>query len=363
MAEAQAPCMLMRGGTSKGLYFLRSDLPSATAERDRFLLKAMGSPDPHQIDGAGGANSLTSKVAIVSASSRADADIDYLFLQIGIEQATVDGSQVCGNLLAGVGPFALERRLLPAADGVTEVRIHMVNTGAMATARVHTPGRRVSYEGTVRIDGVPGTAAPLPLSFHGIEGSSCGTLLPTGNPVDRVEGLEVTLIDNGMPMVLVRANDLGLLGDEAPSTLEANASLKATVEKLRLACGPLMGLGDVRSKSVPKISLVSAPRRGGHVTTRTFIPHTVHSAIGVLAAVTVATGCRLPGSVCEGVARADEDSDWLDIEHLGGSLAVEIAWAADGSGIERVSLMRTCRKLFDGIVFTTATQGAANHGD
>lgn len=265
--------MWMRGGTSKGGFFLADALPAEVAARDAFLLRAYGSPDARQIDGMGGADPLTSKVAIVSRSTRDDADVDYLFLQVYVDQALVSDAQNCGNMLAGVGPFAIERGLVAARDGATEVRIFMVNTGKLATATVRTPGGRVSYEGDARIDGVPGTAAPVPLAFADIAGSSCGALLPTGNEVDVIEGVEATLIDNGMPCVVLRASDLGVTGYEDRATLDADAALKARLEAIRLQAGPRMNLGEVADKSVPKMMLVAPPRAGGAICVRSFIPH------------------------------------------------------------------------------------------
>src|SRR5690606_29887401 len=275
------PCTLMRGGTSKGLYFKASDLPTAPATRDAVLLAAMGSPDERQIDGVGGAHPLTSKVAVLGPPSREDADIDYLFLQVSVDKDEVSDSQNCGNILAGVGPWAIENKFVAPTGDVTKVRIHMVNSASLATAHVPTPSGVVEYEGDARIDGVPGAAAPIPIEFEDVAGSSCGALLPTGSIRDVVEGVEVTCIDNGMPVVVMRASDLGKTGLESPAELEADAELKARVEAIRLAVGPRMNLGDVAKKTVPKMTLVSAPQRGGAISTRTFIPHRVHEAIGV----------------------------------------------------------------------------------
>jgi len=269
MTETGVACMWMRGGTSKGGYFLKDDLPVDPAERDRFLLRAMGSPDDRQIDGMGGADPLTSKVAVVAKSARDGVDVDYLFLQVFVDQALVSDSQNCGNILAGVGPFAIERGLVEAGNGRTDVRIFMENTGQIAVATVETPGGRVSYEGEARIDGVPGTAAPVPIVFKDTAGSTCGALLPTGDAVDTVEGVEVTLIDNGMPCVILAAADFGLSGDETPTELEANDDLRARVEKIRLAVGPMMNLGEVSEKPVPKMTLVSASRPASEMLTGT----------------------------------------------------------------------------------------------
>ena len=343
-------CMWMRGGTSKGGYFLADDLPAAEAERDRLLLGVMGSPDPRQIDGMGGANPLTSKVAVVGPASRPDADVDYLFLQVFVDRATVTDAQNCGNILAGVGPFAIERGLVAAAEGETRVRIHMRNTGQIAVATVQTPAGRVRYGGAARIDGVPGTAAPVPIEFADVAGSSCGALLPTGRSVDVVEGVEATLIDNGMPCVVMEAAAFGLAGTETPAELDADTALKARIEAVRLAAGPLMNLGDVAAKSVPKMTLVAPPRAGGAILTRTFIPHRCHEAIGVLGAVSVATACLLPEGPAARLAHLPGGRrQTLSVEHPTGEFSV-VADVEDGR-IGRVAVLRTARKLMDGMVF------------
>lgn len=345
------PCMWMRGGTSKGGYFLASDLPADPALRDDLLLRIMGSPDPRQIDGMGGADPLTSKVAIVRPSARPGVDVDYLFLQVFVDQPIVTDAQNCGNILAGVGPFAIERGLVAARETETRVTIHMENTGQIAVARVQTPGGRVSYAGAARIDGVPGTAAPVPIEFRDTAGSSCGALLPTGNARDVVDGVEATLIDNGMPCVILRAADFGLTGRESPAELEANDALRARLEAIRLAAGELMNLGDVREKSVPKMTLVSPPQAGGAISTRSFIPHRCHKAIGVLAAVTVATACLIPGSVAAELAVVAEGAEKLmSIEHPTGEMTV-IARLAENGSVARAEVLRTARKLMDGRVF------------
>ncbi len=353
MSEA-APgvrCMWMRGGTSKGGYFLASDLPADTTERDAFLLAVMGSPDPRQIDGLGGADPLTSKVAVVSKSERPGVDVDYLFLQVFVDQAIVTDSQNCGNILAGIGPFAIERGLVAASDGETEVAIHMVNTGQTAIARIATPGGRVTYAGEARIDGVPGTAAAVPLTFMDTAGSSCGALLPTGNAVDVIDGVEVTLIDNGMPCVVMRAADMGIAGTEAREELEANAALRAKLESIRLKAGPMMNLGDVAKASVPKMTMVSAPANGGAISTRTFIPHRCHASIGVLGAVSVATACLLPGSPAAVLAVIpDGPRKALAVEHPTGEMTVIADVDATGV-VTSAAILRTARKLFDGTVF------------
>jgi 4-oxalomesaconate tautomerase len=292
----------MRGGTSKGPFFLASDLPAHAQARDRVLLAVMGSPDARQIDGLGGAEPLTSKVAIVSKSQRAGIDVDFLFAQVLIEQPQVDVSPNFGNMLAGVGPFAIECGLIAASDPETRVTIYMVNTGNLAVTTVQTPGGQVRYDGTTAIAGVPGTAAPINIDFLDTAGSVCESLLPTGHARDRIDGIDITCIDNGMPVVVVPARSLGKSGYETPRELDADRDFKVRLENLRLVAGELMGLGDVSHKVVPKMALIAPARAGGHVCTRSFIPHRCHSAIGVLGAVSVATACVMPGSVAEGIA-------------------------------------------------------------
>jgi len=351
MSEAGTRCMWMRGGTSKGGYFLAADLPADPAARDALLLRAMGSPDTRQIDGMGGANPLTSKVAVVSASDRDDADVDYLFLQVFVDQAIVTDAQNCGNILAGVGGFAIERGLVAAQEGTTDVRIFMRNTGQVATASVATPGGRVTYAGDEAIDGVPGTSAAVPLVFDDVAGSMCGALLPTGNEVDVVEGIEVTMIDNGMPIVVLRAADMGISGYERPADLDADEELKARIEALRLACGPLMNLGDVREKSVPKMTMVAPARDGGAFMTRSFIPHKCHDTIGVFAAVSAATAALLPASPVAAMAAVpDGPRKMMAVEHPNGATACVLQCDEQG-GVEKAGMVRTARKLFDGVIF------------
>lgn len=335
----------MRGGTSKGAYFLAEELPDDPRERDDLLLRIMGSPDPRQIDGIGGAHPLTSKVAVVR---RREDGVGYLFLQVAVDSASVSAKQNCGNLLAGVGPFAIERGLWEPEDGTTRVPIVLENTGGRAVARVATPGGRVEYDGETRIDGVPGTAAAVVLDFLDTAGSSCGALLPTGNERDLVDGLWVTCVDNGMPTVLLRAADLGLAGDESVEELEADERLRARLERVRSAAGRLMGLGEVRETTVPKMTILSPARSGGTVTTRTFIPHRCHSSIGVLGAASVAAGVRLS----RGIARdlVGEIGTRMSIEHPTGAFEVELEVDEDGA-IRRTGAVRTARPIMDGVVF------------
>jgi 4-oxalomesaconate tautomerase len=349
----------MRGGTSKGPFFLASDLPSDVQLRDRVLLAVMGSPDARQIDGIGGAEPLTSKVAIISRSLRPGIDVDYLFAQVAVDRPLVDVTPNCGNMLAGVGPFAIERSLVASLDPVSPVKIYMVNTGNVAVAHVPTPDGQVSYEGEASIAGVPGTSAAIRIDFLDTAGSVSGALLPTGNPVDELDGIEATLIDNGMPVVVLRAADFGKSGYELPPELDVDKAFKQRLEQIRILAGERMGLGDVRSKVVPKVTLVAPPRQGGDLTTRTFIPHKCHAAIGVLGAVTVGTACVLPGSVASRVFAAREGRvKRLSVEHPSGEFSLEIEVdeaSGDGLRVVRSSLIRTARALFRGDVLVPAS--------
>ncbi|MEN2787304.1 4-oxalomesaconate tautomerase [Sphingomonas qilianensis] len=350
MSEA-ARCMWMRGGTSKGAFFLANDLPADPAARDAFLLRIMGSPDPRQIDGMGGADPLTSKVAIVSRSTRNGVDVDYLFLQVFVDRPLVSDGQNCGNMLAGVGPFAIERGLIAAPGDETRVAIFMVNTEQVAVATVQTPGGAVCYDGDATISGVPGTAAPIPLAFRDTAGSSCGALLPTGNTVDHIDGVACTLIDNGMPCVVFAAADVGVTGYEDRETLDGNADMKSKIEAIRLQAGPLMNLGDVIDASVPKMMLVAAPRNGGAIAVRSLIPHRVHASVGVLGAVSVATACLIDGSPAAALAVVPEGRrKTLAVEHPTGVTECVVTIDAAGAPVE-AGMLRTARKLMDGEVF------------
>jgi len=349
----------MRGGTSKGPFFLASDLPSDVPLRDRVLLAVMGSPDVRQIDGIGGADPLTSKVAIVSRSARPGIDVDYLFAQVSLDRPLVDVTPNCGNMLSGVGPFAIERGLVPARDPITPVKIYMVNTSNIAVSQVPTANGQVIYGGDASIAGVPGTAAAIRVDFLDTAGSVCGALLPTGHALDQVGGVDATLIDNGMPVVVLRAADFGKSGHETPAELDADKTFKARLEEIRLLAGERMGLGDVRSKVIPKMTLVAPPRAGGDIATRTFIPHKCHAAIGVLGAVTVGTACVLPGSVANKIAAQHSGSvKKLSVEHPTGDFSLEIEVDETSRSelkIIRSSLIRTARALFRGDVLVPAT--------
>lgn len=360
------PCMLMRGGTSRGPFFLEADLPRDPATRERVLLAAMGSPDPRQIDGLGGAHPLTSKVGIVRPSTTPGVDLDFLFAQLQPASDQVDLTPNCGNMLAAVLPFALERGLLPLQEGATSARILTLNTGMQCDVTVQTPGKKLRYGGEARIDGVPGTGAPVTIDFLDTAGSVCSGLLPTGRVRDRIAltgadrgalALDVTCIDNGMPMVLLRAADLGLSGYEMVAELNADASLKQTLEALRLAAGKLMGLGDVGARSYPKMCLVAPPAKGGTIATRCFIPHVCHDAIGVLAAVTVATACMLEGAVTQGLAQVGAGlAQRVSVEHPSGEFSVELALAPNQPGqVVRAALLRTARLIMRGEVLIPET--------
>ncbi len=351
--------MIMRGGSSKGAYFLRDDLPADANERDSLLMRIMGTPDARQIDGLGGAHPLTAKVAIVARATSGLADVEYLFLQVGVDEALVSDRQNCGNLLAGVGPFAVERGLVAvdAAARSATVRIAMLNTDSQAQATFAVSNGQPVYDGAaishpVAISGVPGTASPIRLDFDDIAGSSCGALLPTGNIVDEVCGVACTLVDNGMPVVVMRGDALGIAGTESCAELEADAALRARLEEIRLAAGRLMNLGDVADTTVPKLTMVSPPREGGHLSTRTFIPHRCHDAIGVLGAVSVATTALLPGSPASELL-VQAAGGVVVLEHPTGlfEAAVSIEMVAGEPVIERAGIIRTARKLMDGDVF------------
>jgi len=352
--QVSIPYIQMRGGTSRAAFFQACDLPPAVTLRDRVLVAVMGGPDELQVDGIGGGHPLTSKIAIVSPSHDEDADVDYLFLQVDPTTQTVSTSQNCGNILAGVGPFAIETGLVQALEGTTRVKVRMLNSGNMAELTIATPDRQVEYSGDTKIDGVPGSAAAVVCDFLEVAGSMTGALLPTGNVVDQFDGIDVTCIDNGMPVVVLRAADLGLDGRENPATLDRKTTLKERLESIRIQAGKAMGLGDVSAKTVPKMTLISRPCAGGMISTQTFIPHVCHKSIGVLGAVSVASACVLPGSLCRDVASAKEGLE-VDaiVEHPSGSITVRLVMSQSTSGrieIVRSGVVRTARMIARGEV-------------
>ncbi|MFN8348249.1 MAG: 4-oxalomesaconate tautomerase [Spirosomataceae bacterium] len=355
------PYMQFRGGSSKGLFFKAEDLPADENERNKLLLLAMEGTtegDPRQIDGLGGATSLTSKVAIVSKSKTLGADLDYLFVQVVVGKGKVSTTQTCGNILAGVLPFAIESGMIGAKAPTTSAKINIVNTGGICEVVVPTPAGKVDYTGSTKVDGVPGTASRIVCNYLDTVGATCGALLPTGNARDTIDGIEVTCIDNGMPIVMMRAGDLGLVGHETKEVLEANEPLRRQIESIRLKAGLQMHLGDVKDQTIPKMCLVSPPERGGVLNTRMFIPHVVHEAIGVLAAVSVATACVLPDTVCLGVISEQNSSpvvppSSLSIEHPSGEFTVNLEYTfQDGAiHIKKSGVIRTARLLSKGEVF------------
>jgi 2-methylaconitate cis-trans-isomerase PrpF/tripartite-type tricarboxylate transporter receptor subunit TctC len=349
------PCVLMRAGTSRGPFFLREWLPEDEALRDEVLIGAIGASDPLGLDGVGGGSTLTSKVAIVSRSARADCDVDYLFAQVGVGTRTVDTRPNCGNMLSGVGPFAIEQGLVAAADGPsgrTRVRVFNVNTGSRIDVTVHTPGGRVRYDGTARIDGVAGTAAPIQLDFIDAWGSVTGSVFPTGRRVDAFAGTELTCIDAAMPLVIIRAADLGVRGSESPAELDANEALLARIEHLRRIAGRAMGLGEVSASVVPKPVLVSAGDGDDAITSRYFTPRRCHSSHAVTGAIGVAAAFALPGTVAS-AALQTSGARQVSVLHPQGRIdvAVEIegeGGARGGARITRAALVRTARKILEG---------------
>lgn len=346
------PCLYMRGGTSKGPYFKADDLPRDIAVRDRFLLAAMGSPDLRQIDGLGGADTLTSKVAVVSRSTRPGVDVDYLFCQVDITRPLVDTNPSCGNMLSGVGPFAIESGLVAAKDGRTEVVIFDCNTSSRIKAIVETPGGEVNYEGDARIDGVPGTAAPVILNFMDIVGSKTGRMLPTGHAMEKIDGIDVSLVDVCMPMMLLRARDVGLTGYEGRKEIDGNKEVLARIEGLRLEAGRRMTFGDVSDKVIPKVGLLAPPRETGAISSRYLTPHALHAAHAVTGACCVATACALEGSVAHELVRMPAGNPrtvW--IEHPTGMVDVLLETKGSGPTMDvTAGILRTARPIMRGEV-------------
>lgn len=342
-------CVLMRGGTSRGPFFLASDLPADQATRDEVLLTAMGSPNALQIDGIGGGNSLTSKVAIVSPSNVEGVDIDYEFVQVLVDRRAVDRKPNCGNMLSAVGPFAIEAGLVVAGDPETQIRIRNTNTDTIVDVVIQTPNGLVEYEGDTVIDGVPGQAAPVRMLFGGSIGAVTGELLPAGGPITIIEGMETTLIDGAMPIMLLRAADLGLAGDESPEQIDANAGLFERLERMRRSAGQLMGLGDVAGQVVPKIALLSPPRHGGTIAVRYLTPDKCHRALAVTGAVTLAVALYTHGTIANSMIERAGGS--ISFEHPEGKFHIEAETVPAGNGqraIKRLSTLRTARRIFEG---------------
>ena len=345
----QIPCVLMRAGTSRGPFFLKDWLPSDPSARDQALIGAIGASDPLQLDGLGGNSTLNSKVAIVSLSTVPDCDLDYLFAQVGVGHQSVDTRPNCGNMLSGVAPFAIEQGLIEAQDGTTTVRIHNVNTGAKIEATVQTPGGRVTYEGSARIDGVAGTAAPILLNFLDAWGAVTGHLFPTGQRTESIEGVTVTCIDAAMPLMIMRASELGLTGRERPAELDANAALLEKIEVMRLEAGRRMGLGDVSGSVVPKPVIVSPGDSPDSIVSRYFTPHRCHSSHAVTGAIGVSTAFALPGTVASGLLRAS-GRHLLSVVHPQGQIDIDVEVAGEGhhAVVQKAALVRTARKIMQG---------------
>ena len=351
MSQLDIPCILMRGGTSKGPYFNAANLPSDRDELAKVLIAAVGAGHPFNINGVGGGNAVATKVAMLSPSDDDWADIDYFFAQVAVEQELVDFAPTCGNILAGVGPAALEMDLMPVAGDTTPVRIRSVNTGALVEAIVETPGGAVNYDGSASINGVPGTAAPVVLNFMNVIGSKTGALFPTGQAKDEIDGIEVTCIDVAMPMVIGRASDFGITGHESREDLDENKALFKQIESVRLKAGEMMGLGDVTKSVVPKFGLLAKPKQGGSITARYFMPWTTHPAYAVTGSICTGSCLLAPGTVADGmVSIGDERPTPIKIEHPSGVIDVVFDWSLEASEFElhKAGLLRTARKLFSG---------------
>jgi 4-oxalomesaconate tautomerase len=367
-------CVMMRGGTSKGLFFLARHLPADQMTRDRVLLAALGSPDRRQIDGLGGGDSLTSKVAILAPSRDKAADVDYLFAQVSVEQPIVDTSPSCGNILAGVATYAIDEGLvIPQPGGVTRVRIRAVNNRSLVEAIVQTPGRRVRYEGQTSIDGVPGTGAPIVLNFSQIVGAKTGKFLPTGSAIDCFDEIEVTCLDIAMPLIMIRASDLGKTGYESPAELSQDCRLIERIESIRRQAGKAMGLGDVSNQVIPKVALIAAPRYGGRISSRYFVPEKCHATHAVTGAICVASGCILEQSVARRYLgdssrpSSEKQSETIAIEHPAGKITLQMVHCTRNDGSTEIisaGAVSTARRLFEGklLVPGTVWQGPVSGG-
>jgi 4-oxalomesaconate tautomerase len=345
---------LFRGGTSKGPLFLASDLPRDKDTLDAVLLAAMGSPHKRQVDGIGGAESLTSKVVIVSRSSRNDADVDYLFAQVNPESPLVDYKSNCGNMLSAIAPFAVENGLVAANGRKTTVRIYNVNTDSLVESTIDTEDGAVSYEGDAAIDGVPGTSAPVIENFAKTVGSKTKKLLPTGHLTETIDGVEVSCIDVAVPTVMMNADSLGIEGNETKVALDACSDLIARLNRIRVEAGRRMDMGDCTDYVVPKPLLLSAPRNSGTITSRDFVPYNCHATHSVTGAIALAVACVLPGTLANRIARVPLDVlTTVGIEHPSGRMDIDVeGMMRDGSFVLiQANLLRTTRRLFSGTVF------------
>ncbi|MGI9433433.1 MAG: 4-oxalomesaconate tautomerase [Geminicoccaceae bacterium] len=353
MHQTAIPFHFMRGGTSRGPYFLRADLPDDEASLTDVLIAVVGAGYPRNIDGLGGGNAVTTKVAMLSRSDDPKADVDYFFAQVAVEERLVDFGPTCGNILVGVGPAAIEMGLVPVTGDETCVRIRAVNIGAMVEAIVQTPGGSVRYDGDVAVDGVPGTAAPVALNFLDVVGSRCGAMLPTGKAREAILGIDVTCIDVAMPMVIARASDFGLAGTESQEELDANTALFERMEPMRIEAGKRMGFGDVAKSVTPKIGLIAAPRAGGHLAARYFMPWSTHPTMAVTGSQCIAACALAPGTVAEGLARPPGPSPaTMKIEHPMGEMEVTVSFSMDDGGFQfrSAGLVRTARLIARGEV-------------
>lgn len=357
MTQTAIPYLFMRGGTSRGPYFRREDLPEDQDTLAQVLISALGAGHNLNINGIGGGAAVTTKVAILSRSDDDWADVDYFFAQVAVEEHLVDFKPTCGNILSAVGPAAIEMGLIDPSGDVTEIRIRAVNTGAHVLARVQTPGGRLIYGGDTGIAGVPGTAAPIELSFMGVVGSSTGAFLPTGNLRDEIDGIEVTCMDVTMPMAIARAGDFGLTGYESAAELDANRDFFDRMERIRIEAGRRMGMGDVAKSVTPKFGLVAPARDGGTVAVRYFMPWKTHPSMAVTGAQCLASCVLTPGTVANGLAPPPETSPTkVVLEHASGQIEVLIDFSnTDGFALNSAGLMRTARKLADGHVFVPAS--------
>ncbi|WP_273508529.1 4-oxalomesaconate tautomerase [Planktotalea frisia] len=354
MTQTAVPYIFMRGGTSRGPYFNRAHLPSDRETLAKVLIATIGSGHPLNIDGIGGGNAVTTKVAMLSKSEDDWADVDYFFAQVSVEDQIVDFKPTCGNILSGVASAALEMGLVGAQNGETEVRIHAVNTGAQVVARVQTPDGVVSYEGDAAIDGVPGTAAPVALNFMKVAGSSTGAFLPTGNLTDTFDGIDVTCMDVAMPMALAKASDFGLTGYETREELDANLAFFKQMEAVRLKAGKAMGMGDCTQSVTPKFGLLAKAKEGGTIATRYFMPWTTHPTMAVTGSQCIASCALTPGTVADGLLeRPSCGPVTVTLEHPMGLMDVLIDFEMKDGAFHHTSagLVRTCRKLASGEVF------------
>ena len=354
--ETSIHCVVLRGGTSRGLYFLADDLPTDRQQRDRTLLQIMGAPHVLEVNGLGGGNSLTSKVAIISRSQRPGCDVDYLFAQVGIEQAIVDTRPNCGNLLSGVGPYAIEEGIVVPNDGVTLVRIYNINAKTVVEAEIQTPNKRVTYEGDARIDGVPGTGAPIILNFLNVQGGVTGALFPTGSRIDQIGGVQATCIDAAIPVMIVDAQALGVSGAEPAEVLDANTTLMARLESLRLEAGQLMGLGDVTDSVLPK-PVIASPAGPRAIQSRYFTPHRCHKSHAVTGAISVSASFVIPGTLTYGMCADHTDDRRISILHPAGQIDIALDVQLDGEKVHiaRAGVIRTARKIMDGTAFIHET--------